>query len=480
MDYQDMIIEASDDQREVTSDKRRLLRFKVRVIVSPAGEMAADSAIGVEIDERELRAALQNLEARKLEQGELIALGKTLAALLLPPVQDGTGASIRDLFKDSLVLAVSAGSGLRLRLRLPLQLAVLPWEYMYADRAGGGDGMDGFLALDPRVAIVRHEVLTASAQPAPASGDIKAVVALTSGDGPVLNLASERAVLEKAFQGQDGITPEFIDNATLAEVTEAAPGAGIFHFAGHGTFDTHMSQEPGVYTGTGTISLEDRSVDAEELGIGLRGEGIRLAVLGACESGRRDAFNPWSGIAAALTKAEIPAVIANQYSIEDRSAVAFIRAFYQGLAGGLNIEHAVSRGRIAAYHVDADGRDWGVPVLYLRAANGQLFEGAADKGQRASARAQAEADISVRVNEIAPSGEVLGSSVRQMLGGKMTIGVRAGTVHGTLTGGEFGELIGGNVNVDMDVETVTGRVTGARFDRFRGAPRADGGRQFEE
>jgi hypothetical protein len=465
MQYQDMIIEASEDRSEPTADKRRLLRFNVRVLASPAGEMPPEAAVPVEVDERELHASLQKLESRALDREGLIALGRTLGTLLLPPVQDAAGSSIRELFSASLREARRDDGGLRLRLRLPLRLAVLPWEYVYADRAGGGDGMDGFLALDPRVAIVRHEVLAAPAPPPAARGAIKMVVALTSGDGPVLDLAKERTILGQVLEGQEGIAPIFLDDATLSEVMGAIPGAGIFHFAGHGYFDAQMSRMPGIYEGSGTLSLEDETVDAEQVGIGLRGEGVRLVVLGACETGRRDAVNPWSGVAPALVKAEIPAVIANQYPIQDQCAIAFSRGLYQALVGGLSIEHAVSRGRIAAYQADAEGRDWGVPVLYLRAASAHLFEGAADDDVRDRARAEAEADVSVHANTVAAGGEVLGSEVGAMLGGKLAVQVTVGTVSGEVRGATFDKLTGGTASVNVDVDTVEkgGRVVGAQF-----------------
>ncbi len=54
----------------------------------------------------------------------------------------------------------------------------------------------------------------------------------------------------------------------------------------------------------------------------------------------------------------------------------------------LPIERAVSAGRIAAYNADKHGRDWGVPVLYLRAADGMLFEGAPDAETRRKAKSR--------------------------------------------------------------------------------------------
>jgi hypothetical protein len=101
---------------------------------------------------------------------------------------------------------------------------------------------------------------------------------------------------------------------------------------------------------------------------------VRLAVLGACEAARRDQVNAWTGVAPALTRAGIPAVIGMQYAIRDASAVGFSRRLYRALAAGQPIDAAVTDGRLAIYNRgDEDERDWGVPVLYLRAEEGVLF-----------------------------------------------------------------------------------------------------------
>jgi len=218
-----------------------------------------------------------------------------------------------------------------------------------------------------------------------------------------------------------------------------------------------------------SLALDDREVHAEQLGINLQGNGVRLAVLGGCETGRRDGISVWSGIAPALVKAGIAAVVANQYSILDKCAIAFSRQFYQALVGGLDIERAVAAGRIAAYNANTDGRDWGVPVLYLRSKDGRLFEGAADKAVRHRARTAAEADVNIRVREVAASGKVLGAEVHEMLSGRLAVMVKvAGAVYGQVVGAEIGQMDSGEMRVDVEVDTAgkDGSVTGLKLDRL--------------
>ncbi|MFZ1403319.1 MAG: hypothetical protein WAW03_09555, partial [Anaerolineae bacterium] len=187
MIYHDMTIEVAEATRTRAEDRRMIGRFKVRVFASPAGEMAPDQAVPVEYDDGELQQALRQLDTRELDRAGLIALGRTLALLLLPPGPAGAEVGVRELFAGSLKM-LGPDAGLRLRLRLPHQLAAIPWEYLYVDRAGGGDGMDGFLALDPRVAIVRHEALAVPVA-ATKAGPIRLVAAFSANpDLPPLNL----------------------------------------------------------------------------------------------------------------------------------------------------------------------------------------------------------------------------------------------------------------------------------------------------
>jgi hypothetical protein len=441
---------------------QRIGRFTLRVLHSPAGEMAADEAVTVDYDDCRLQASLMSLESREIDRTALIDLGRSLAALLLPDGKRGDAPSVREIFARNLE-KLGADEGLRLRLRLPAELAVFPWEYLYVERAGG-EGADGFLALDPRIAIVRHDALPTEAPLPLVEGDIRVLLALAQAEElPELDLAGERDALQQALQGIDGITSEVCPDATLATLQPLLPGAAIFHFAGHGDFTRRMGARPGTYSGVGYLALADERVSAEQMAINLHGNGVRLAVLAGCQTGRRDGVSVWSGIAPALVKVGIAAVVANQYSILDTCAIAFSRQFYQALAGGLPLERALSAGRIAAYNADPQGRDWGVPVLYLRAASGQLFAGAADGEARRRARQAAEADVEVRLTEIAAGGVVVGADLQRMLNGRLSVAVElAGSVAGTLIGARVKHLEDGGTQVRVDAGRVLGggRLTG--------------------
>ena len=176
------------------------------------------------------------------------------------------------------------------------------------------------------------------------------------------------------------IEVEFFSEGRVIDLEEAlTTGAHILHFAGHGEFVGEMGAEFGTQVGRGVLVLigEEEGVElfpVEKLARNLVGRNIRLAVFGACETARRDQCNAWTGIAPALTRAGIPAVVAMQYTILDKRAIAFSQRFYRALAAGETIDAAVTDGRLAIFNrSDFEERDWGVPVLYLRTPGGKLF-----------------------------------------------------------------------------------------------------------
>src|SRR5690242_3881690 len=100
--YQDMIIEAASATLERTPDHSRVGRFSVRVLGSPAGEMRPEDAVPSSYDDKQIQLSLQQLETRALDKAGLIALGRALALLLLPPKQEGAAAGVRQLLAASL------------------------------------------------------------------------------------------------------------------------------------------------------------------------------------------------------------------------------------------------------------------------------------------------------------------------------------------------------------------------------------------
>jgi len=147
-------------------------------------------------------------------------------------------------------------------------------------------------------------------------------------------------------------------------------GPRALHFVGHGGFDPVLG---------GVLVLEDPqgeavAVDAEVVAALLRGSSLRLAVLNACESARTDPRDTFAGIAPRLVQAGLPAVVAMQTALSDDAALHFTRAFYAAVADGWPVDAAVTAGRQAIFAHAAERPDWTVPVLYLSAPDGVLWE----------------------------------------------------------------------------------------------------------
>jgi hypothetical protein len=98
----------------------------------------------------------------------------------------------------------------------------------------------------------------------------------------------------------------------------------------------------------------------------LRGRGVRIVFLNACETGRGTLAKYNQGVAMVLARDGIPAVVANQYSVVDSAASLFSLHFYACLACGVGIADAVREARIAVSYSQTEPMDWGVPVLFAR------------------------------------------------------------------------------------------------------------------
>ncbi|MFT5193812.1 MAG: hypothetical protein ACI9EW_001676 [Cellvibrionaceae bacterium] len=409
MNYRDVEIEAFGLEKSRGPNKERFWTFKVRLSDSQAGSMSADEAVTVQLDYRPLKKEIAKLDSRALKGEALVEFGEKLADYLIPKEEFNERSSVRSLLNDNRKAAqAEQNEGIRLRLKLGYELAKLPWEFVYLPPPGGSGGIDGFLALDSRVSIVRHESLDSGRhKPAP-MGAIKMVAAFASAEGAAdLDLEQEEKNLADAIKGNDHLSAEMLQDAEFSELEEALlpKNIGIFHFGGHGDIQEEMGAEPGQIIATATLGFDDKWIKADQLAINLRDSGVRLAVIGACNSGRREGKNPWAGIASMLVKTGVPAVVANQFKILDKTAVAFSKLFYKALVAGLSIEEAVSAGRKAAYNVDPEGRDWGIQVMYLRSPHSQiLFEGTADEAQKSEFKNEVEQTVVQNITNIDSGG----------------------------------------------------------------------------
>ena len=144
----------------------------------------------------------------------------------------------------------------------------------------------------------------------------------------------------------------------------------MLHFVGHGGYDEDAQD--------GALALEGASgrtwlVTGRDLGMMLQGHrSLRLVVLNACEGARSARDDPLGGVAQALVRQGIPAVIAMQFEISDPAALVFSQSFYQAIADGLPVDMAMVEARRAMF-AEGNEVEWATPVLYMRSPDGRVF-----------------------------------------------------------------------------------------------------------
>jgi hypothetical protein len=443
---------------------------QVSVLPSAAvGESSQPSAV--------LRSAmpaadlLEDLKAKRIRPRDLVAFGRQIAGCLLPE------GEVRDLFRAARERAGYDG-GVRLRLVIGApELRAWPWEYAYLDRPGVTQaGLDGFLALDPRISFVRHDPLPlAHTQIQPAAGglqEVRMLAATAQPDGYLpLRVDREIDLLRQALENfaVDGLQLKL--DAPMLHATpwqleanlRAAASIYLFHFSGHGMIGEGARDliNHGGRIQAGLLLLEadaqthaEARLEAADLARWLLRAGVRLAFLNACQSGERQAEYPWAGVAGALVAQGVPAVVAMQQPVEDSAAVAFSQAFYGALFGGLSLDEALSVGRLAVVRpLDHPCfAEWGVPVLYTRLKDGRLFP------EREAAPALTgqlfRKTVELQVAMIERGGCLVGVDVERLASG-VKISARLQNVEGSATLADIRKVeVDAALNINAAIEKI--------------------------
>jgi formylglycine-generating enzyme required for sulfatase activity len=259
-------------------------------------------------------------------------------------------------------------SKIRLRLRLtdPV-LDVQPWEYLYDPQE------EEFLSLAGDVSIVRA-IEAGVLPPAQISSPLRMLLVGSCPPGLYpLDLQREQDEIEAALSGYVRHRLLFIERlkpVTLRALSDRLRSGEvhILHFLGHGAFE----REEGGILYLEDVFGETMAADRELLDVLLRRESLRLVFLSSCEGARLSPDARFSGVAQTLLRRGVPAVIAMQCRVEDRFAIALAGNFYRALARTRRIAGALTEAR---RDLLADGfrEEWGAPVLYLHAADGEIL-----------------------------------------------------------------------------------------------------------
>jgi len=256
-------------------------------------------------------------------------------------------------------------------------LAALPWEFAFDPVRRKFLASEevhftrGVMAAVPAEVISRRSdklrILVIGAQPR---------------DATPLSIAEEEERLRHAFRG---LTAEGL--AEIETLLDASPGAlheyllreeicqrpfDVVHFISHGEYAPGSEEGRLLFVGRDGWQQE---VEVRPLREILCSRGIHLVFLNACESATGWRKVPRGerrrgrerGVAQALVEGGLPAVVGNQYTVLDSSAVTFAECFYRALALGASLGQAAREARISLnYAVDGDCIDWAVPVLFAR------------------------------------------------------------------------------------------------------------------
>lgn len=310
-----------------------------------------------------------------VEQGDVDADFLTQIGTIL--FEDLFVGDIGELYRSSVGITRGQQSNMRVRLHINApELAALPWEYLH------DPGEESFLATSPETPLVRYIPVRMPARPTKVALPLRILLLIANPtDTPQLDIAQERQIMESALSQwiDDGqIQLEVVEKATVANVAEAMRRVAphVVHFSGHGFFEAGSSNE-----GTAYIVLENDDgtaapMDEKSFREFFSGcKETRLAVLNACQSATLSTAKPLVGIAPQLLQRQLSAVVAMQYPVSDHASLIFTREFYRSLALGYPVDAAISEARKGIFmEMGGQSREWGTPVLFMRAKDGLLFE----------------------------------------------------------------------------------------------------------
>lgn len=263
---------------------------------------------------------------------------------------------------------LAAGQQLRIQIRLALddpdlmRIHELPWELLYSTHEGK------FLALDRRFSVVRYLEVPGASQPLSYHRPLRILcVAAEPAGQEELKIHDELAWIERAWaRPWRRAKISTLSHASLDELRTALVEEKfhLLHFLGHGEYDPS--------TGDGVLLFEDdigqpRRVTGEELAEQVADRPyLRGVFLNACWTARTSHGNPFSGVATALVRAGVPAVLGMQFEISDAAARVFSQVVYQRLAAGESVDAAVVEGRLAIRRRLPQTSEWATPALFLR------------------------------------------------------------------------------------------------------------------
>lgn len=319
------------------------------------------------LDDDDFTDLIDYLRDLVAEPDEEAQFGEKIREFLFPP-------EVWNFYTNRLTAAREIGKkGLRIQLRIDLKspkLSQIPWEYCRDDR-------QSFIALNPKTTFVRYIPTNVKPESISVPDKVRILIAMASPDGmDKLDVAEEDRRIRDALKKleTDGkVEIQTVSHTTRLSLWEAFSefNPHILHFTGHGVLQAD---------GTGALIFEDddqqpEEVDANDLMEVLRAnESIKMVILSACQTAAHGSSAAIMGIAPRLVWDGLPAAIAMQFKVPEKTALQFMKNLYKSLAQGNPLDTAVSKARIGARFVDSKSIYWAIPVLFMRAPNGNIWQ----------------------------------------------------------------------------------------------------------
>ncbi len=252
----------------------------------------------------------------------------------------------------------------------------IPWEYIQQpDTPPGPNAFRSVVRVIPTIDVP-------APTPRKLNGPLRMLFVYAEPPrGPSVGWSFIKDTIEKQFKNQiqlrDNFQLDVVEGANSDNFKAAFFGKryDILHIVCHGEV---------AADGTGSLIFQDikgtgqDSISASALGNFLKDKGLALVVLSACNTAAGDFSKEFATVAKTLVESGIPAVIANQFEIQNSVAAAFAGAFYGDLLLSGDVDRAATQGRMSLDFrgtlPNNDARiDWGIPALYRHLGAAKVF-----------------------------------------------------------------------------------------------------------
>ena len=265
----------------------------------------------------------------------------------------------------------------------------LPWEFLH-------DPAYGYLSQKTSSFVRTHPGVSVRLQPIGTDVpkiNILMIISRPSGEEDVPFQSVARPLMEIFRPHRDRIQIDLLRPPTYEQLQKVLANKPnyyhILHFDGHGVFPrpgidhhTFLSEQGSQ----GQLVFEKagggkRFVSGEELGKLLKGKGVPVVMMNACQSGMSHPDALYPSIGGELIKTGALGVVAMAYSVYVHTAAQFMAEVYQTIINGQTLARAVTIAREALARRDKREspvglislQDWVVPVLF-QSGEVQLFE----------------------------------------------------------------------------------------------------------